>query len=118
MTASLFDYTEEEFEELFNDVVDEIIKISSELKYKLLLFKHKPEVNELLSEIVRNFHTIKGTSSIVGLMDIAKISAKLELQAKGLLKDTGKINEDIVSELIEGNDEITANICKKQCVYK
>ena len=118
MSTSLFDYTQEEFEELFNDVVDEIIKISSELKYKLLLFKHKPEVNGLLKEIVRNFHTIKGTSSIVGLMDIAKLSARTELQAKELLNYTEKLNENTVNELIEGNNEIIAHINRKQCVYK
>ena len=70
MKTEQFEYTEQELEEITNDVVKEIKKVSSVIWSDLKVLKEEPQNVELLKEIMRGFHTIKGTSSIISLNEI------------------------------------------------
>jgi len=89
-------------------IIGEFITESREhlegLESKILQLEQNPEDSELLNAIFRAFHTIKGSSSFLGLVQITKLSHKLENILDKLRKGELKASSDIVDSLLKGVD--------------
>ncbi len=90
------------------EIVGEFVTESREhlesLEPKLLQLEKNPEDQELLNAIFRTFHTIKGSSSFLGLVQITELSHKLENILDKLRKGELKVNSEIIDLLFKGMD--------------
>lgn len=99
-----------ELEKLYGIFVDEALERICEFEDGLLLLERSPQDRELINSIFRAAHTIKGSSSSIGLNDISKFTHSveeiLELVRQNKLHPTkGLINvllayADLVKEMI------------------
>ena len=96
--------------EFLNDpaIVGEFITESREhlesLESQLLQLEKNPEDEELLNAIFRAFHTIKGSSSFLGLVQITELSHKLENVLDKLRKKQLKVTPEIIDLIFQGVD--------------
>lgn len=89
-------------------IIGEFIAESREhlesLEPKLLQLEENPEDFELLNAIFRTFHTIKGSSSFLGLVQITELSHKLENILDRLRKKELRVTPEIIDLLFKGMD--------------
>jgi len=89
-------------------IIGEFIAESREhlesLEPKLLQLEENPEDPELLNAIFRTFHTIKGSSSFLGLVQITELSHKLENILDKLRKGKFRVTPEIIDLLFKGMD--------------
>ncbi|MCD6574370.1 chemotaxis protein CheA [Candidatus Aerophobetes bacterium] len=96
--------------EFLNDpaIVGEFIAESREhlesLEPRLLQLEENPEDSELLNSIFRTFHTIKGSSSFLGLIQLTETSHRLETVLDDLRKGKIKVTSEIIDLLFKGMD--------------
>jgi len=89
-------------------ILGEFINESNEhlesLEPKLLQLEKEPNNLELLNDIFRSFHTIKGASSFLGLTQIINLSHKLENVLDSLRRGKLKATSEIIDLLFKGTD--------------
>lgn len=90
--------------EIIGEFVTESREHLESLESKLLELEKNPEDQEILNAIFRAFHTIKGSSSFLGLVQITELSHKLESVLDKLRKDELKVNSEIIDLLFKGMD--------------
>ena len=96
--------------EFLNDpaIIGEFIAEAREhlesLESKLLQLEENPEDPELLNAIFRSFHTIKGSSSFLGLVQITELSHKLENVLDKLRKKELGVTPEIIDLIFKGMD--------------
>ena len=96
--------------EFLNDpaIIGEFIAEAREhlesLEPKLLQLEENPEDPELLNAIFRSFHTIKGSSSFLGLVQITELSHKLENVLDKLRKKELGVTPEIIDLIFKGMD--------------
>jgi len=96
--------------EFLNDpeIMGEFIAESREhldsVEPKLLQLEKTPGDSNLLNDIFRTFHTIKGSSSFLGLTQIIELSHKLENILDKLRKKKVGVNPEIIDILFQGMD--------------
>ena len=93
-------------------ILGEFINESNEhlesLEPKLLQLEKEPNNLELLNDIFRCFHTIKGASSFLGLTQIINLSHKLENVLDSLRRGKLKATSEIIDLLFKGTDILKA----------
>ena len=93
-------------------ILGEFISESNEhlesLEPKLLQLEKEPDNLELLNDIFRSFHTIKGASSFLSLTQITKLSHKLENVLDELRRGKLKVTSEIIDLLFGGVDLLKA----------
>lgn len=72
-------------ETIFNDFVDEQQSVGASIENLILRFEKQPD-SEILDELKRVFHTLKGEARVFGLLDIEKLCHTVE----DLLETHGK----------------------------
>ncbi len=96
--------------EFLNDpaIIGEFIAEAREhlesLEPKLLKLEKNPEDPELLNAIFRSFHTIKGSSSFLSLVQITELSHKLENVLDKLRKKELGVTPEIIDLIFKGMD--------------
>ena len=96
--------------EFLNDpaIIGEFIAEAREhlesLEPKLLQLEENPEDPELLNAIFRSFHTIKGSSSFLSLVQITELSHKLENVLDKLRKKELGVTPEIIDLIFKGID--------------
>ncbi len=70
----------------------------------LLKLENNPDNQELLNDIFRSMHSIKGAASFLGFARIADLSHKLENILDKLRKKKTKANPEIIDLILEGKD--------------
>ena len=96
--------------EFLNDpaIIGEFIAEAREhlesLEPKLLQLEENPEDPELLNAIFRSFHTIKGSSSFLSLVQITELSHKLENVLDKLRKKELGVTPEIIDLIFKGMD--------------
>jgi len=93
-----------------DDIIAEFLSETNEglqtLDNALVLFERNPQDVEILSEIFRVFHTIKGSCGFVGMERLAKIAHRAE-DALGLARDRQPtITPHFITVLLETVDRI------------
>ncbi len=93
-------------------ILGEFINESNEhlesLEPKLLKLEKEPNNSELLNDIFRSFHNIKGASSFLNLTQIIKLSHKLENVLDNLRRGKLKATSEIIDLLFKGTDILKA----------
>lgn len=99
--VELFSEDMEELVESFSIETDEILET---LDQDLIQLEHTPDDDEILNSIFRGLHTIKGTSSFLGLELITELGHHAEDVLNDLRKKVLDVNTDIMDILLETVD--------------
>lgn len=91
---------------LLQEFITEATDHLEEMEANLLILEKDPENREVLNEIFRSIHTIKGASMFVGLPRISELSHKMENLLDLLRQGQKRFNAAIGDTLIEGRDRL------------
>ena len=94
----------EEMEELVDSFTIETEEILETVDQDLIELEHNPDDEETLNSIFRGLHTIKGTSSFLGLDLITKLSHNAEDILNDLRKKVLTVNSEIMDVLLDAVD--------------
>ncbi len=72
----------------------------------LLKLENEPENPEVINDIFRSMHSIKGASSFLGFCKMTDVSHKLESVLDKLRKGKAKTSPEIIDLILEGKDVI------------
>jgi two-component system, chemotaxis family, sensor kinase CheA len=89
------------------DFIIEAAEHLEELENSLLRIEQSSADKEVLDEIFRSIHTIKGAAQFVGVDRVAELSHKLENLLDLIRRGKQALTPSIVDLLIEGKDRIT-----------
>jgi len=98
--------------EMLQDFLKEAPEHLDQMNLNLIQLQENPEEEELVNEIFRNVHTLKGSSSFVGLKKINEVSRKMEEVIGYVRKGALKITAPIIDIMYEGLDVLTTLIDK------
>jgi two-component system chemotaxis sensor kinase CheA len=91
---------------LYNVFVDEAFEKIAELEEGLLQLEKTPDDKDLLNNIFRAAHTIKGNSATVGLYEISRFTHKLE-EILDLLRGEIRVpDKGLIDILLEATDQL------------
>lgn len=76
------------------------------LQSGLLLLEKNPGRADLLHELLRNAHTLKGSARMVGLSEISAITHTMEEQLKGMESGERPVDADAIDLLLKGTDAV------------
>ncbi len=92
--------------EIFESFIIETNEILEKLDVDLIKVEKRPNDMELLNDIFRSFHTIKGTSGFIGLSKIQAVTHRCEDILNKLRKGEIKVNDKIMDGVLKGYDAI------------
>lgn len=95
-----------DMKEIVESFLIETKEILERLDFDLLELEKRPEDAELLNQIFRSFHTIKGTSGFLGLEKLPHVTHKCEDILNKLRKGEVKLNSSLMDGIILGYDTI------------
>ncbi len=95
-----------EMAEIFESFLVETKEILEKLDIDLVQLESTPEDADLLNEIFRSFHTIKGTSGFLGLEKLQKLTHHLEDILNKLRKGEAKVNSNIMDGILDSFDAL------------
>ncbi len=93
----------EKLKEIFKAEVDELIENAEE---SLVNLEKEKENEELINEVFRTFHSIKGSAGLVGFEDLARFSHKVESVLDRVRQGELKITKNLISQILESIDII------------
>ncbi len=96
-----------DMKEIFESFLVETREILEKLDLELVKLETQPDDKDLLNEIFRAFHTIKGTSGFLGLIRLQTITHKLEDILNKLRKGDATLNDEIADGILKGYDSIS-----------
>jgi len=86
--------------ELFKDFLIETQELLEGLEEHLVELEAKPDDPELLNEIFRTFHTIKGTAGFLGFSRTSELAHRAEEVLDRLKKGQMSVNQDVMDALL------------------
>lgn len=75
-----------------------------DIESKILQLEENPENTDIINNIFRPIHSMKGSAGFLGMKDIGKVSHELETLLDEARKNKLKITHEIIEILIEGID--------------
>ena len=98
----------EDFErELKEDFLEESLQLLEDTEQSFLALENDKESSELLDQIFRLAHNLKGTSRAVGFGEVAEFTHEMENLILKLKTGELDVTDSIVTILLECNDHIT-----------
>ncbi len=91
---------------LLQDFLTEAGEHLAEMESGLLQLETDPDNRDILDDIFRSVHTIKGAAGFVGLEKVSELAHKLENLLDLLRQGQKRANRDIIDTLIEAKDRI------------
>ncbi|MCK9281798.1 MAG: chemotaxis protein CheA [Melioribacteraceae bacterium] len=101
-----------EMKEIVESFLLETKEILEKLDVDLIELERQPEDPDLLNQIFRSFHTIKGTSGFLGLEKLPQVTHKCEDILNKLRKGEAKLDTALMDAIIYGYDSIKALLDK------
>lgn len=95
-----------EMKEIVDSFIVETKEILEKLDLNLIELENRPDDAELLNEIFRSFHTIKGTSGFIGLEKLTKVTHRCEDILNKLRKGEALLNSDLMDGILASYDKI------------
>ena len=95
-----------EMTEIVESFIVETKEIFEKLDVDLVDMEKRPDDSELLNGVFRHFHTIKGTSSFLGLEKLTTVTHRGEDILNKLRKGEVKLNPNIMDSLLKAFDVI------------
>lgn len=92
--------------EIFESFVVETKETLEKLNVDLVQLESSPEDSDLLNEIFRSFHTIKGTSGFLGLVKMQALTHRLEDILNKLRKGEALLTSKIMDGVLDGYDAL------------
>lgn len=99
-------FTDPEMKEIFEGFLVETQELLDTLTNDLMEIEQNPDDNELINKIFRGFHTIKGTSSFMGIDKISTITHNAEDILNKVRRHEMSINQEIIDVMLEVQDWI------------
>jgi two-component system chemotaxis sensor kinase CheA len=93
-----------DMKEIFDSFVIETKEILDKLDLDLVELENHPNDSDLLNQIFRAFHTIKGTSGFLGLNKMTKLTHRCEDILNKLRKGEAQINDEIMNGILLSYD--------------
>jgi len=104
------DFLEEELEEILNIFREESEEHIQKINQNLLKLETNPRNNNIITELFREAHSIKGAARMIGLNDIQTLAHKLEDIFGYAREDNLVINAQIIDILCKAVDCISSII--------
>ncbi|MCX6169898.1 MAG: chemotaxis protein CheA [Ignavibacteriales bacterium] len=95
-----------DMKEIVESFLIETKEILEKLDFDLLELEKRPEDSDLLNQIFRSFHTIKGTSGFLGLEKLPNVTHKAEDILNKLRKGEVSLSTHLMDGIILGYDTI------------
>ncbi len=95
-----------EMKEILESFLVETKEILERLDLDLMELEKRSGDMDLLNQVFRSFHTIKGTSGFFGLIKLTEITHKCEDILNKLRKGEAKLNSDIMDSILLAYDKI------------
>jgi two-component system chemotaxis sensor kinase CheA len=95
-----------EMSEIFESFIVETKETLEKLDLDLVQLESAPEDADLLNEIFRSFHTVKGTSGFLGLVKMQALTHRLEDILNKLRKGESILNSRIMDGILGGYDAL------------
>jgi two-component system, chemotaxis family, sensor kinase CheA len=95
-----------DMKEIVESFIIETKEILEKLDVDLVEMEKRPDDNELLNSVFRHFHTIKGTSSFLGLDKLTGVTHKGEDILNKLRKCEATLNSTIMDSLLAAYDKM------------
>jgi len=95
-----------EMKEILDSFLIETKEIFEKLDVDLVEMENRPDDTELLNQIFRSFHTIKGTSGFLGLNKLTLITHRCEDILNKLRKKEAKLNTSVMDGILNSFDKI------------
>jgi two-component system chemotaxis sensor kinase CheA len=95
-----------EMKEIVESFIIETKEILEKLDVDLVEMEKRPDDNDLLNSVFRHFHTIKGTSSFLGLDKLTSVTHKGEDILNKLRRLEAKLNTSIMDSLLVAYDKM------------
>ncbi len=97
-------FEQDEMQEFIEDFLVEADELIVSLDNNFIKLESSPDDSDLLNEIFRAAHTIKGTSSFLGFEQVTTVSHKMEDILNKLRKSEMEITSEVMDTLLEGLD--------------
>ncbi|MCD6301344.1 MAG: chemotaxis protein CheA [Staphylothermus sp.] len=91
-------FVDKEFLEVFLDEASEFL---DKLDYLLPKLEKEPENKEVINEIFRIMHSLKGNAAVLGLSDLSETAHKTEDLLDLVRKEKLEVNKEIISALFD-----------------
>jgi len=95
-----------EMKEIVDSFIVETKEILEKLDLNLIELENRPDDMELLNEVFRSFHTIKGTSGFLGLDKLTKVTHRCEDILNKLRKSEVLLNTELMDGILAAYDKI------------
>ena len=95
-----------DMKEIFDSFIVETYEILEKLDFQLVELEKTPDNSELLNDVFRSFHTIKGTSGFLGLERLMVVTHKCEDILNKLRKGEARLNTGIMDGILNSFDKI------------
>ncbi len=95
-----------EMKEIFDSFVVETREILDSLDLDLVELENRPDDKDLLNQIFRSFHTIKGTAGFLGLVKLQRVTHRCEDILNKLRKGDAVLTDDIIEGILGAFDTI------------
>lgn len=96
----------DEMQELFEGYLVESNELLDSISQDLMIIENDSDNPDLINQLFRSFHTIKGTSGFMGFDNISGLTHEAEDLLNKVRKDELKINREIIDVLLEVHDLI------------
>lgn len=93
-----------EMKEIFESFVVETREILEKLDLELVELEKRTDDTNLLNQIFRSFHTVKGTAGFLGLVKMQTVTHRCEDILNKLRKGEVKLNSELMDGILQGFD--------------
>ncbi len=95
-----------DMKEIFDSFVVETKEILEKLDLDLVELENKPQDIDLLNQIFRSYHTVKGTSGFLGLEKMMKLTHRAEDLLNKLRKAEVILDEEMMDGILQAYDKL------------
>jgi chemotaxis protein histidine kinase CheA/ActR/RegA family two-component response regulator len=99
-------------EDMLSAFLDECAERTDSLSERLLRLEQNADDRELVGEIFRDLHTLKGSSAFAGLTKMNRVAHKAEDLIGALREGRRKVDRGVVDVLLEALDVLRAIVAK------
>jgi len=100
------EYELDEMQSIIEEFMIETSEIVESLDANLVKLEHDPGNLDLLNEIFRGAHTMKGTSGFLGFNELTRITHRMEDVLNRLRKNELKVNAEVMDVLLQAVDYV------------
>lgn len=97
-----------EMKEIFDSFVIETREIMEKLDLELVELEKRADDIDLLNQIFRSFHTVKGTAGFLGLEKLQSVTHRCEDILNKLRKGEVQLNSELMDGILQGYDSMKA----------